>query len=145
MAALSGQRHGTASEQVTAYVRALRGPSAARAAVAESLRGKSAIPRFGPPHYPQGDPRAAALLALAREARPTATRRFEALAAAVHSATGDYPTSTWGWRRGSLRWSCPMAPPAIFAVGRTAGLIGHILEQRADGRLLRPRAQYFGA
>jgi citrate synthase len=33
---------------------------------------------------------------------------------------------------------------SIFAVGRTAGWIAHVLEQFADNRLIRPRAHYTG-
>ncbi|HEX8950450.1 MAG TPA: citrate/2-methylcitrate synthase, partial [Polyangia bacterium] len=32
----------------------------------------------------------------------------------------------------------------LFALGRTAGWIAHILEQRAEPSLLRPRARYVG-
>jgi len=34
---------------------------------------------------------------------------------------------------------------SIFAVGRIAGWCAHALEQYADNRLIRPRAQYIGA
>ena len=34
--------------------------------------------------------------------------------------------------------------PAIFALGRLAGWVAHILEQSADNRLIRPRARYVG-
>jgi citrate synthase len=33
---------------------------------------------------------------------------------------------------------------SIFAVGRVAGWIAHVLEQFADNRLIRPRADYVG-
>jgi len=33
---------------------------------------------------------------------------------------------------------------AIFAIGRVAGWTAHVLEQYADNRLIRPRAEYLG-
>ena len=38
----------------------------------------------------------------------------------------------------------PHAPLALFAIGRTAGWIGHIIEQYAQDQLIRPRARYTG-
>lgn len=35
-------------------------------------------------------------------------------------------------------------PAAIFAVGRAAGWVAHVLEQRRSGETLRPRARYVG-
>ena len=35
-------------------------------------------------------------------------------------------------------------PAAIFAIGRASGWIAHALEQYADNRLIRPRADYIG-
>jgi citrate synthase len=34
---------------------------------------------------------------------------------------------------------------AVFAVGRTAGWLAHIEEQRRTGRLIRPQSRYVGA
>jgi citrate synthase len=39
----------------------------------------------------------------------------------------------------------PGAAAALFAVGRAAGWVAHVLEQREQGNLLRPRARYVGA
>ena len=36
------------------------------------------------------------------------------------------------------------AASAVFAVGRSAGWVAHVLEQREQGHLLRPRARYVG-
>ena len=38
----------------------------------------------------------------------------------------------------------PGSAAALFAVGRSAGWIAHVLEQRSAGFLLRPRARYTG-
>jgi citrate synthase len=37
------------------------------------------------------------------------------------------------------------AAAALFAVGRAAGWVAHVLEQREQGHMLRPRARYVGA
>jgi len=39
---------------------------------------------------------------------------------------------------------CDDAGFAVFAVGRMAGWLAHALEQRENGRLIRPRARYVG-
>jgi citrate synthase len=36
------------------------------------------------------------------------------------------------------------AAAALFAVGRAAGWVAHVLEQREQGHVLRPRARYVG-
>jgi len=38
----------------------------------------------------------------------------------------------------------PVSASLLFCVGRSAGWVAHVQEQRASGELLRPRARYVG-
>ncbi len=69
LCALRGRRHGGLTERVEALVEDAARDGAARAAD-RALGGEGDLPGFGHPLYPRGDPRAAALLALAEGARP---------------------------------------------------------------------------
>ena len=77
-----------------------------------------------------------------RSALPT----FEATATAVREGIGEHPTLDFGLAAlAAVLGLPPEATTAIFALGRSAGILAHVLEQRRDGRLLRPRASYVGA
>ena len=65
MATLKGYKHGGASERVLALFAEAETPERARALVASRLRRGEAVPGFGHPLYPAGDPRAVLLLRLA--------------------------------------------------------------------------------
>ena len=55
------------------------------------------------------------------------------------------PTVDLGCVALALAWGLePGSATAIFALGRTAGWIAHIMEQRQSDALLRPRARYVG-
>ena len=98
------------------------------------------MPGFGQRLYPQGDPRAAALLA-ALDLDPWLREVF----AAVEECTGARPNLDAALVALERTLHLPPgAALAIFAVARTAGWIAHALEQRRDGRLIRPRASYAG-
>lgn len=140
LAALSGPRHGGMTDRVRALAadpEVLRDP--VRALGARLARGEE-IPGFGHRLYPQGDPRAGALL----DGFPVPDTWREMIRAA-ESLTGLRPTVDVAL---ALMEECLPLPPGgglgIFAAGRTVGWIAHALEQRADGRLIRPRALYAG-
>jgi citrate synthase len=147
LATFSGPVHGGACDRVEALVAETRRPERARAVVHARLRRGETIPGFGHPLYPRGDPRAQSLLALARRARPAARelRVVEALAEAMGELGGEPPSLDAGLVAvaGALAMP-PGSAMAVFAVGRAAGWIAHVIEQRAAGFLLRPRARYVG-
>jgi citrate synthase len=139
LATLSGPRHGGASEAVRAF--ALEAERlGAREAIAARLAHERAAPGFGHPLYPDGDPRAAALLA--RFEPPAALVRLER---AVAVLAGQRPNVDFALFAGCEALGLPPdAPFALFAVARCAGWIAHAIEQGRSDALIRPRARYVG-
>ncbi len=153
LAALSGTRHCG----ITAAIEALwaRSLAARRSAMAfdrlldaydspgtsdgAGVPGQ-AVPGFGHPLYPDGDPRAQALLA----AIPRQDRN-ERLMAAVLARSGMHPSIDYALV--ALRRSLGLAEGhayRVFALGRTVGWLAHAIEQRRADVLIRPRAAYTG-
>ncbi|HET6765351.1 MAG TPA: citrate/2-methylcitrate synthase, partial [Longimicrobiaceae bacterium] len=124
---------------------------AMRTHVARQMRGGDTLPGFGHRLYPDGDPRGRVLLALARRGLagivPAARtlRVADAFAAAVHERTGSRPTIDFALAALCRAAGAPAhAPLTLFAMGRTAGLVAHVIEQYGLGRMLRPRGHYVG-
>ena len=135
MAALSGNRHGGLTSASRDWVLAMQGALSPEWLAQFALDGKPA-PGFGHPLYPDGDPRAKALLALFPE-----TPEWHGLAAQVLEATGDHPTIDFGLALLERELRLPDgAGMGVFAAGRMAGWIAHVFEQRQTGQLIRPRA-----
>ena len=130
LAALSGPRHGGATARAHALVaEALAAPSPADHVAARWQRGDD-LPGFGHALYPDGDPRAAALLEMLREARgrSPAMRGLEQVIAAAGEASGQRPNIDLLLAALCHVHGLPAAPA-----------------QQASGRLIRPRARYVGA
>lgn len=147
LATLSGTLHGGVTAQVEAMVEEIGRPERAAAYVGARLDRGEAIPAFGHPLYPNGDPRGERLLELADRLGPKTkgVRILSAVVSAMDLVAREKPsldvgltavTAALGLRAG--------APIALFAAGRIAGWIAHALEQRSAGFLLRPRARYVG-
>lgn len=94
-------------------------------------------PGFGHPLYPDGDPRTAELLV-----HCPVSVGWRRIIDQVHDATGLRPALDFALAHLERELRLPIgAGLGIFAVGRTAGWIAHIFEQRKTGQLIRPRAQ----
>jgi citrate synthase len=139
LGALDGPLHGTASELVHAILADAEGEGA-DAAVSRRLRHGDRLPGFGHPLYPDGDPRATALMALLHDAGDAfdATRLAVAgeVLAAVVGRTGLAPNSDFAL--GAMAFAGGMAPDAgeaVFAIARCAGWLAHALEEYAEAPL----------
>ncbi|PWU06006.1 MAG: hypothetical protein C5B51_13220 [Terriglobia bacterium] len=146
MAALKGYKHGGATERVAALFAEAGKPHRAEAALGRWLRRGERIPGFGHPLYPHGDPRAALLLRLAKSAgNQSEWRLVRALSEAGGRLLHELPNLDFGLVALARVYRLPEhAPLILFALGRTAGWIGHVLEQYALDKLIRPRARYTG-
>ena len=140
LAALSGPLHGGMTERVGALLAEPGMQADPRAAIAARLGRGEQLPGFGHRLYPDGDPRATELLA-ALDPGPWWRDMF----AAAEELTGLRPNIDIALVALEQVVHLPEGSAlAIFAVGRTAGWIAHALEQRQDGRLIRPRASSGG-
>ncbi|EIM26119.1 citrate synthase family protein [Microvirga lotononidis] len=123
---LAGPYHGGMTERVRAF-----------------LEDPARAPRPGFRHrlYPEGDPRAQALLENVPLLASDATT-WKTLA----DASGGSPGIDVALVMMERAYGLPTgAAFTIFAVGRTAGWLAHAVEQRSQAALIRPRARYVAA
>jgi citrate synthase len=138
-ATLSGPLHGDATLRIRSLMDDVTRTDASTVIGAHLVSGV-AIPGFGHTLYPEGDPRATALLAAFDPPRP-----FERMIGMVKAATGQRPNLDFALLAMSERCKLPHeAAFSLFALGRCIGWLAHIIEQAASGELIRPRARYTG-
>jgi citrate synthase len=99
------------------------------------------LPGFGHHLYPDGDPRAAALLA--RFEPPEGIARF---IEKVTNLTGMRPNIDVALAALVAHHRLPVdAAFALFATARSVGLLAHSIEQLAEPQVIRPRGRYVGS
>ena len=151
--ALKGPLHGGANADVMRLLLEV-GKDAPPEKVDEAIRGKLAkkekIPGFGHRVYHTEDPRATHLRQMSRDLGQRSgeprwfeiSQRIEALVKSEKTLNPNvdfYSASTYH----ALGIPIDLFTP-IFAVSRIAGWTAHVLEQYANNRLIRPRAEYIG-
>lgn len=150
---LKGPLHGGANAEVMKMLLEI-GPSAgvekAEDVVRAKLARKEKIPGFGHRVYHTEDPRATHLRQMSRDLGQRAgqgiwfemSQRIEALVKTEKKLNPNvdfYSASTYH----VLGIAIDLFTP-IFAVSRVSGWTAHVLEQYANNRLIRPRAEYTG-
>jgi citrate synthase len=139
LATLSGPLHGGAALALQSLLDAAR-QRGAKEAVGEWLARGEPLPAFGHPLYPQGDPRAAALMHHLK-----LSGMFAEVRRVAEELTGDPPNVDFALAALADSYALPReAPFVIFALSRSVGWMAHALEQAATGQLIRPRARYIG-
>ncbi len=147
---LKGPLHGGANQRVMQTLVAVGSPDRAEAHVREMLARHERVMGFGHRVYKTDDPRAVELRALSRELSEQVgdltwfeiSQRVERLMLAerqLHANVDFYSASVY-----HLLGIPTDLFTAIFAISRMAGWTAHVLEQLANNRLIRPRAQYTG-
>jgi citrate synthase len=147
---LAGPLHGGASQVARRVFDAAAGTSGAAPALAHALELYGRYPAFGHPLYPDGDPRARALLHLLRTAsaaqRRTAKRMevVDAVLAAVQRRVPVQPNIDFVVAALGFVALMPEASGSvIFTIARTAGWLAHALEEYEEAPVrFRPRALY---
>jgi citrate synthase len=111
------------------------------------LEDGNAVPGFGHPLYPHGDPRSQALLDIARRRKEQSTR-VNAIFGFIDEAQARYglhPRHELAVTTLTIAMGLPQhAAGGLFTLARTAGWVAHVHEQRLAGTLLRPRAKFIG-
>ena len=148
--ALKGPLHGGANEQVMLVVEKIKSPQNAEAWIKKAIADKMRLMGFGHRVYRVEDPRAKHLRRLATELGQQAgdTSSVEILnivARAVTEAKHIYPNVDLYSGAAYKTMGIPTDQfTPIFAMSRVVGWAAHVLEQHANNRLIRPRAEYMG-
>src|SRR5205823_3142213 len=150
---LKGPLHGGANAEVMRMlleIGADAGPDRAEEAIRAKLARKEKIAGFGHRVYHTEDPRATHLRQMSRDLGQRAgqpawfemSQRIEQVIKAEKKLNANvdfYSASTYY----ALGIPIDLYTP-IFAVSRISGWTAHVLEQYANNRLIRPRAEYVG-
>lgn len=155
IAALKGPLHGGANEQVMVMLEEIGSPDKAEQYIKDALAAKKKIMGFGHRVYKTGDPRAKWLRKMSEAlAKVKGDERWYQMSVLINDimvAEGKakgrdllpnvdfYSASTYTY----LGIPRDLFTP-IFAVARMSGWTAQILEQWANNRLIRPRAEYRG-
>ncbi len=150
IAALSGPLHGGANTNVMKMLLEIGDPSKAEEFVKNALAQKRKIMGIGHAVYKTEDPRATHLRRFSKEmGEKHGDTRWYDIARKVEEymlrEKGMYPNVDFYSASTYYMMGIPLdLYTPIFAVSRISGWTGHILEQYANNKLIRPRAEYIG-